>query len=100
VTATACLSALGAVIWRAGGTNADPLMRSVPSDMRSAAWMLFGGTLSMGLYALVCLCHYDRAMQIASAVSQRCFGVGPESAGFAQMISTPAVARSLLAPWH
>ena len=62
VTSLLCLSAVGAVAVSAGGTNLDPLMAAlVPRDMMSAAWILFGGTLSLGLFTIVRLSNSDRA---------------------------------------
>lgn len=91
VTAALCLTAVGAVAASVGGTNCDPLMAMVPQDVQSATWIGFGGLLSLGLYALVKLTNYDRAMRISAAIGKTVFGLDADSSGVARMLSAPAI---------
>jgi len=91
VTTGLCLTAVGALVASAGGTNFDPLMVMVPREQHSAVWLLLGGLLSSGLFAIVRLVNNGRARQIGAAVGQTVFGIDPTSTGFARAFSAPAV---------
>jgi len=96
VTAILCVSAVGAIAASAGGMNLDPVMAAhVPRNAMMKAWILFGGALSSGLYALVRLTNYDRARQIRGALCKTILGLDPEATGFANEISAPAILAAL-----
>ena len=63
---------------------AEPLMATVPPNLKSHAWLLFGGTFATTLYVVVRLFNYPRAMGIDRALCRLLVGTDPK--GLARLI--------------
>lgn len=78
-----CVSAISAAL----ATNFDSILPALPQQARGVAWLLIGGSFSLGLYMLIYLVTHDRAM----ALCRLLFGVDPSTAKDAFARSIPAM---------
>lgn len=60
--------------------STDRIMMSLPRELHSVGWTALGGVLLSGLYALLALIYYDRALQWSAPLCKLVYGGGPSPA--------------------